>query len=73
MALLIACFDESGTHDQYGHQVTLVSGLIGSESEWNLMNTAWSRAMGRKTFHYKDFRLEADLLNQLAEIVVASA
>jgi hypothetical protein len=68
---LIACFDESGTHNQYGHQVTLVSGFIGSAAEWNLMANAWHQVMGGKTFHYKDYRLETDLLAQLADIIAA--
>jgi hypothetical protein len=70
--LLLACFDESGTHNQYGHQVTLVSGFIGTATEWNLMSIPWQQAMGGKTFHYKDYRLEADLLEQLAVIISSS-
>jgi hypothetical protein len=73
ITLLVAFIDESGTHNQYGPQVTLVAGFIGAEAEWAAMVHPWVAAMGGRTFHYKDDSRETDLLIQLAEILVERA
>jgi hypothetical protein len=71
-ALLHAYFDESGTHNQYGRQVTLVSGFIGTSREWRRVNKAWTLAMNGETFHYTDYQLEGGLLARLADILAES-
>jgi hypothetical protein len=70
--LLHAFFDESGTHNQYGNQATLVSGFIAPDDDWKEVNKAWIAEMKGETFHYKNFALEEDTLNNLAEILSAS-
>jgi hypothetical protein len=70
--LLHAFFDESGTHQQHHNQVTLISGFIAPADDWDEINRAWVGETKGDAFHYKDFALETELLDSLAEILAAS-
>jgi hypothetical protein len=72
VALLRAYFDESGTHKQYGRQVTIIAGFIGPGKEWRRVKNKWRAEMNCEVFHYKDMRVRGELLNRLAVILAKS-
>ena len=70
---LVAYFDESGTHDQYGlSPATCIAGFIGTTETWELVAAKWDLAMNGSIFHYTDYKNEAELLDQLAVILASS-
>jgi hypothetical protein len=52
--------------------VTLVSGFIAPADDWTEVNKAWVAEMKGETFHYKNYAVETELLENLAEILSAS-
>lgn len=70
LALLRAYFDESGIHA--GSPVTLVSGFIGSRRQWRTVSREWDALMGDRVFHYKNMRMEGELLGKLAALLATS-
>lgn len=69
-AVLRAYFDESGIHE--GSETTIISGFIGSRSEWRHVARKWQKATKGKVFHYKNMRKETDLIEKLAPILADS-
>jgi hypothetical protein len=72
VAVLHAYFDESGTHAQHRDPVTFVAGFVGTSRQWRNVRRAWTTAMKGETFHYKEFRMEGELLAELTEILASS-
>lgn len=70
IAVLRAYFDESGIHA--GSPVTTISGFIGSRGEWRAVGRKWREAMGDRVFHYKNMRMEGELLDRLSTILCES-
>jgi hypothetical protein len=68
--LLRAFFDESGIHA--GSPATVVSGFMGSRAQWRSVGVKWRKATDGKVFHYKDMRLEKELIENLSSILAES-
>jgi hypothetical protein len=68
--LLRAYFDESGIHA--GSPVTLIAGFIGSRRQWRAVERRWQSIMGDRVFHYKNMRMEREMLVKLATVLSGS-
>jgi hypothetical protein len=68
--VLRAFFDESGIHA--GSPVTALCGFIGSQRQWKFVKRRWRAAMNGRVFHYKNMRMEGELLNKLSDILCDS-
>jgi hypothetical protein len=66
-AVLRAYFDESGIHA--GSKTTVVSGFVGSRSQWRWIARRWQKTMKGRVFHYTEMGNQTELLEKLANIL----